>query len=97
MSSRTLCLSPEFYFSNPLFQCHPNLQQLQLSLDTAESVIELFTILQSNTTVKALRVKIEKVDTMGSSLEDMLTLNQKIRSNTTLLGNCYVFPSLYKE
>ena len=64
-----------------LFQCHPNLQQLQLSLDTAESVIELFTILQSNTTVKALRVKIWNntiYDSMGPSLQDMLTLNQAI-------------------
>ena len=64
-----------------LFQCHPNLQQLQLSLDTAESAIELFTILQSNTTVKALRVKIWNnsiYDNMGPSLQDMLTLNQTI-------------------
>ena len=64
-----------------LFQCHPNLQQLELSLDTAESVIELFTILQSNTTVKALKVEIwDKTisDSMGPSLQDMLTLNQTI-------------------
>ena len=63
-----------------LFQCHPNLQQLQLSLDTAESVIELFTILQSNTTVKALRVVCPGTiyDSMGPSLQDMLTLNQTI-------------------
>ena len=66
----------------PLPRCHPNLQQLELSLDTAESVIELFTILQSNTTVKALRVKILKTnpifDRMGPSLQKMLTLNQTI-------------------
>ena len=31
------------------FQCHPNLQQLELSLETTESVIELFSIFQSNT------------------------------------------------
>ena len=64
-----------------LFQCHPNLQQLELSLDTAESVIELFTILQSNTTVKALRVVILNItiyDGMAPSLQDMLTLNQTI-------------------
>ena len=73
-----------------LFQCHPNLQQLKLSLDTAESVIELFTILQSNTTVKALKVVIRSniiydsmnpstiYDSMGPSLQDMLTLNKAI-------------------
>ena len=77
MSSRTLYLSPDFYFSSLLLRCHPNLQQLQLSPVTAESVIELFSILQSNTTVKALRVKIEKVDKMDPSLKDMSILHQK--------------------
>ena len=64
-----------------LFQCHPNLQQLELSLCTADSVIELFTIIQSNTTVKALRVETRNdtiYDSMGSSLQDMLTLNKTI-------------------
>ena len=45
--------------------------QQQLSLDTTDSVIKLFAILQSNTTLQALRVKVEKVDTMGPTLEDM--------------------------
>ena len=74
-----------------LYQCHqpylifhsyPNLQQLDISLDTAESVNELFTILQSNTTLKALRVKIKNEDiysSIGNSLRDMLTLNQTIQ------------------
>ena len=74
-----------------LYQCHqphlifhsyPNLQQLDISLDTAESVNELFTILQSNTTLKALRVKIENEDiysSIGNSLRDMLTLNKTIQ------------------
>ena len=74
-----------------LYQCHqphlifhsyPNLQQLDISLYTAESVNELFTILQSNTTLKALRVKIENKDiysSIGNSLRDMLTLNQTIQ------------------
>ena len=74
-----------------LYQCHqphlifhsyPNLQQLDISLDTAESVNELFTILQSNTTLKALRVKIENEDiysSIGNSLRDMLTLSQTIQ------------------
>ena len=74
-----------------LYQCHqphlifhsyPNLQQLDISLDTAESVNELFTILQSNTTLKALRVKIKNRDiysSIGNSLRDMLTLNKTIQ------------------
>ena len=74
-----------------LYQCHqphlifhsyPNLQQLDISLNTAESVNELFTILQSNTTLKALRVKIKNEDiysSIGNSLRDMLTLNQTIQ------------------
>ena len=74
-----------------LYQCHqpqlifhsyPNLQQLDISLYTAESVNELFTILQSNTTLKALRVKIDDEDiysSIGNSLRDMLTLNKTIQ------------------
>ena len=74
-----------------LYQCHqphlifhsyPNLQQLDISLDTAESVNELFTILQSNTTLKALRVEIVNEDiysSIGNSLRDMLTLNETIQ------------------
>ena len=74
-----------------LYQCHqphlifhsyPNLQQLDISLYTAESVNELFTILQSNTTLKALRVEIENRDiysSIGNSLRDMLTLNKTIQ------------------
>ena len=74
-----------------LYQCHephlifhsyPNLQQLNISLATAESVNELFTILQFNTTLKALRVEIENADiysSIGNSLRDMLTLNQIIK------------------
>ena len=65
-----------------IFHSYPNLQQLDISLDRAESVNELFTILQSNTTLKALRVKIENKDiysSIGNSLRDMLTLNQTIQ------------------
>ena len=43
-----------------IFDSHPTLQTLALTLDTAESAIELFTILQTNTTLKALRVKIKQ-------------------------------------
>ena len=61
---------------------HSNLQKIELSLDTAENVIELFTVLQNNTTVKSLRLKIgwrrNIFDSMGPSLQKMLTLNQTI-------------------
>ena len=64
-----------------LFQCHPNLQQLELSLDTAKNAIELFTILQSNTTLKTLKVKIDEeyiFDRVGPSLQDMLAHNKTL-------------------
>ena len=60
-----------------LFLSHPSLHTLTLPLDTAESAIELFTILQTNTTLKALSVKIKEervyTSSMGTSLQDMLT------------------------
>ena len=69
------------YQPHLLFHSHPSLQQLDLPLDTSESVIQLFTILQSNTTLKYLRVKIKNndiIDSMGTSLQNMLTLNKTI-------------------
>ena len=71
------------YQPHLLFHSHPSLQQLDLPLDTSESVIELFTILQSNTTLKSLRVVIDNKymyisDSMGTSLQNMLTLNKTI-------------------
>ena len=66
-----------------LFLSTPTLHTLSLRLYTAESVIELFTILQTNTTLKALRVWIiEGVYTssaVGTSLQDMLTQNQTLK------------------
>ena len=66
-----------------LFLSHPTLHTLSLPLDTAESAIELFTILQTNTTLKALRVEIwVRVYTssaVGTSLQDMLTQNQTLK------------------
>ena len=66
-----------------LFLSHPSLHTLTLPLDTAESAIELFTILQTNTTLKALSVKIkeerEYTSSMGTSLQDMLTQNQTLK------------------
>ena len=65
-----------------LFLSHPTLHTLSLPLDTAESAIELFTILQTNTTLKALRVEIWKgvyTSSAVGSLQDMLTQNQTLK------------------
>ena len=66
-----------------LFLSHPSLHTLTLSLYTAESAIELFTILQTNTTLKALSVEIKEervyTSSMGTSLQDMLTQNQTLK------------------
>ena len=67
-----------------LFLSHPTLHTLSLPLVTAESAIELFTILQTNTTLKALRVEIEEKgvytsSAVGTSLQDMLTQNQTLK------------------
>ena len=73
----------EPYPPHLLFLSHPSLHTLTLPLDTAESAIELFTILQTNTTLKALSVEIKEVrvytSSMGTSLQDMLTLNQTLK------------------
>ena len=66
-----------------LFLSHPSIHTLTLALDTAESAIELFTILQTNTTLKALSVEIKEervyTSSMGTSLQDMLTQNQTLK------------------
>ena len=65
-----------------LFLSHSSLHTLTLLLYTAESAIELFTILQTNTTLEALSVEIkeERVSSsMGTSLQDMLTQNQTLK------------------
>ena len=43
-----------------IFNSHPNLQQLTIQLDTTKITSELFTILQTNTRLKALRVELEE-------------------------------------
>ena len=87
-----------------LFLSHPSLHTLTLPLDTAESAIELFTILQTNTTLKALSVEIweERVYTssMGTSLQDMLTQNQtlkylEINSYKDFISNHIPIPSSF--
>ena len=73
----------ELYLLDLLFFSYPSLHTLTLPLDTAESVIELFTILQTNTTLKALSLKIKEervyTSSMGTSLQDMLTQNQTLK------------------
>ena len=79
------CLILQYpYPSHLLFLSLPSLHTLTLPpLDTAESAIELFTILQTNTTLKALSVKIKEervyTSSMGTSLQDMLTQNQTLK------------------
>ena len=74
----------EPYPPHLLFLSHPSLHTLILPLDTAESATELFTILQTNTTLKALSVEIKEervyTSSMGTSLQDMLTQNQTLKS-----------------
>ena len=73
---------PEPYPPDLIFLSHPSLHTLTLPLDTAESAIELFTILQTNTTLKALKVKTKDkrvyTSSMGTSLQNMLTQNQTL-------------------
>ena len=74
---------PKPYPPHLLFVSHPSLHTLTLPLDTAESAIELFTILQTNTTLKALSVEIKWMrvytSSLGTSLQDMLTQNQTLQ------------------
>ena len=70
------------YQPHRLFCSHPSLQQLDLTLYTSESVIDLFTILKSNTTLKSLKVFIQYTDitdSMCTSLQNMFTLNKTIK------------------
>ena len=81
-----------------LFPSHPTLHTLYLPLDTAESAIELFTILQTNTTLKALRVRIEEEgvytsSAVGTSLQDMLTQNQTLKY--LQINNWHPIPSSF--
>ena len=69
-----------------IFQSHPNLQMLDIKLDTSESVNELFiilqtlfTILQTNTTLKALKIELHEVMDLSIGLQDMLQHNKTIQ------------------
>ena len=69
------------------------------SLDTAESATELFAILQTNTTLKALSVEIreERVYTssMGTNLQDMLTQNQTLKYLKINIGNMNLYKYIH--
>uniref|UniRef100_A0A1X7V9E3 NACHT domain-containing protein n=1 Tax=Amphimedon queenslandica TaxID=400682 RepID=A0A1X7V9E3_AMPQE len=73
----------ESYSPQLLFSSHPNLHTLTLQLNTAETVVELFTILQTNTTLKVLDLEIMGksvyTSSMGTSLQGMLTQNQTLK------------------
>ena len=62
-----------------LFQSHSSLQLLYIKLETSKSVNELFTILQSNTTLKALRMELDGVNDLDRSLQDMLQHNNSLQ------------------
>ena len=90
-----------------LSRSYPNLQHLQLSLNTVETVIELLTALQSNTTLKTLRVKVEVCDSIflephetsaddifdsiGPCLQDILKLNKTIEYLELKSNDSYFF------
>ena len=73
---------PQPYPPQPLFLSHSNLLALNLPLSTTESTTELFTILQTNTTLKALRLEMKETavyaSSVGTCLLDMLTQNQTL-------------------
>ena len=77
-----------FISPKPFFYFNHNLQYLDLSiyntniLDTAENVIDLFTILKTNTALNVLRLKMttkKDFQRIGPSLQDMLTVNKTLK------------------
>ena len=85
------------YPPDDLFLSHPSLHTLTLPLDTAENAIDLFTILQTNTTLKALRVwiKEEKAYTTYFSLEEKSS-SISISSSTSPSILCKLMQDLLK-
>ena len=67
---------------SPLFDNHPRLQYLSLSLYTPQAVTELFTILQTNSSLKGLEVMIKTKafnNSAGDALKNMLIKNQTLK------------------
>ena len=65
-----------------LFDSNPSLHTLSLPLFTAEKAIELFTILQTNTALRALSVVLYDsafTSNVGTSLQGMLKMNQTLK------------------
>ncbi|XP_019856894.1 PREDICTED: uncharacterized protein LOC109585322 [Amphimedon queenslandica] len=99
------CLIHVQPYSHPLqliFSSHPNLCVLEVSLDTEESVCELLTILQNNTTLKALKVNITILTTnVYINVQNMLRLNQTLSyfeifgQNEHSYYTLYYFPPSY--
>uniref|UniRef100_A0A1X7TZW1 NACHT domain-containing protein n=1 Tax=Amphimedon queenslandica TaxID=400682 RepID=A0A1X7TZW1_AMPQE len=74
-----------------LFTSHPNLQQLTIPLDTAQSATKLFTTLTSNTTMKGLNIQIEDEIVFSNSmhsLQDMLKLNCTLQFFEIVTPSC---------
>ena len=65
-----------------IFKKYPNLQQLNLQLDTPEEVDELFTILQNNDTLKYLKVLV--ICKCFYDQHVLITLQNMLSSNKTL-------------
>ena len=83
-----LILKEPYQLPYILFLSHPRLHTLFVRFNTAESAIELFAILQTNTTLKALGITLdldeeeeERVtySNVGTSLKNMLKLNKNLR------------------
>ena len=69
----------------------PSLQTLELKLES-KSAAELFNILQSNTTLKRLRVSMTFTDdrSIGISLQDMLTRNQTLQYLHIIMNTAFM-------
>ena len=84
----------EPYTPHLIFESNPSLQTLSFPLNAAESAIELFNILQDNTTLKSLRVEMDEIfddnAKLFTSLEAMLKQNQTLQSfELTSEGSVY--------
>ena len=81
-----LILKEPYQLPYILFLSHPRLHTLHLILNKAESAIELFAILQTNTTLKALGITLnldeeeeEAHSNVGTGLKNMLKLNKNLK------------------
>ena len=83
----------------PIFDAHPNLQHLVISLETAEETIRLFNCLQINNTLKVLKVTSNSLlsddISVFSSLQDMLTQNKTLEALTIGWSHHKVICSTY--